>query len=160
MAKRFRAPTAYAGHNSFVPYLLNRVTSLLNVDFQDALRARRLTIGQWRVLAFLTERDGLPVSDLAEFTVTDQTTLSRMIARMERRGLVKRRPRPGDNRYVEVYITAGGRALFAEILPIALDLRDRATAGIKAREMERLLITLNRILDNLTDGATPRIAQK
>lgn len=140
---------AYDGHNRFLPYVLNRVTSRLNTDFQAALRHRGMTLTHWRVLAFLNETDGLGVSALADFTVTDQSTLSRALQQMERKALVERRPGAADNRFVEVHITATGRRLFADIVPLALQLRDRALDGLAADDREHLLDLLSRILDNL-----------
>lgn len=140
---------AYDGHNRFLPYVLNRVTSRLNVDFQTALRQRGLTLTHWRVLAFLNETDGLGVSALADYTVTDQSTLSRALQQMETIGLVERRTGTADSRFVEVHITATGRRMFAEIIPLALRLRDRALDGLAEVDRERLLDLLSRILDNL-----------
>jgi DNA-binding MarR family transcriptional regulator len=139
----------YAGHNAFLPYVINRVTSRVNVDFQDGLRARSMTLTHWRVLAFLSETDGLGVSALADYTVTQQSTLSRALQQMERLGLVERRTQGDDNRLVRIQITAGGRALFADILPLALQLRDRALAGLSAAEQQTLLDLLQRVLLNL-----------
>lgn len=139
----------YSGHNRFLPYVLNRVTNRLNADFQTALRGRGMTLTHWRVLAFLDETDGLGVSALADRTVTDQSTLSRALQQMERRGLVERISNAADNRFVEVHITALGRALFAEIIPLALQLRDRALDGLADADRERLLDLLSHILTNL-----------
>lgn len=141
--------TAYDGHNRFLPYVLNRVTSRLNVDFQSALRQRDMTLTHWRVLAFLNETDGLGVSALADCTVTDQSTLSRALQQMEKNRLVERRAGTADNRFVEIHITTTGRQLFADIIPLALQLRDRALEGLADADREHLLDLLSRILDNL-----------
>ena len=42
---------AYTGHDTFIPYLLNRSTSALNADFQTLLRSHDLTLLHWRVLS-------------------------------------------------------------------------------------------------------------
>ena len=139
----------YIGHNRFLPYVLNRVTNRLNADFQTVLRNRGMTLTHWRVLAFLNETDGLGVSALADCTVTDQSTLSRALQQMERQGLVERLANPADNRFVEVHVTSRGQVLFAEILPLALQLRDRALDGLAEVDRERLLDLLSQILDNL-----------
>lgn len=144
-----RRGVEYGGHNRFLPYVLNRVTNRLNADFQSALRKRGMTLTHWRVLAFLDETDGLGVSALADYTVTDQSTLSRALQQMERLGLVERRAGASDNRFVEVHVTARGRALFAEIIPLALQLRDRALDGLAETDREHLLDLLSHILDNL-----------
>jgi DNA-binding MarR family transcriptional regulator len=139
----------YSGHNRFLPYVLNRVTNRLNADFQTALRKRGMTLTHWRVLAFLNETDGLGVSALGDRTVTDQSTLSRALQQMERQGLVERLANSADNRFVEVHVTTRGKVLFAEILPLALQLRDRALDGLAEADRERLLDLLSQILDNL-----------
>ena len=85
---------AYTGHDTFIPYLLNRSTSALNADFQTLLRSHELTLLHWRVLAFLNETDGLGVSTLAQYTDVDQTTLSRALVVMENAGHLSRQPDP------------------------------------------------------------------
>ena len=142
----------YPGHSRFLPYLLNRATSLINVAFNQALRRHGVTLTQWRVLAFLHERDGLGVSALADATVTDQATLSRALTGMQRRGLVERRVRSADNRFVEVHLTATGKKRFLDLLQIALDLEARAVRGMTKREIDRLRASLERLSATI-DGA-------
>ena len=89
---------AYTGHDTFIPYLLNRSTSALNADFQTLLRSHDLTLLHWRVLAFLNETDGLGVSTLAQYTDVDQTTLSRALVVMENAGHLSRQADPLDQR--------------------------------------------------------------
>jgi len=143
---------AYPGHSRFLPYLLNRATSLINVAFNDALRGHGITLTQWRVLAFLHERDGLGVSALADATVTDQATLSRALTGMQTRGLVKRQVRSADNRFVEVHLTAMGKKRFLDLLQIALDLEARAVRGMSKRKIDQLRASLERLASTI-DGA-------
>ncbi len=143
----------YKGHKAFIPYVVNRLADRLNIDFQSALRERGMTLTHWRVLAFLEETGGLGVSELADCTVTDQSTLSRALQKMERLGLAERRMRPEDNRGLRVHITPRGRTLFAAILPVALALHDRALAGLSAGEHKLLLDLLGRVLANLQSPA-------
>ncbi len=139
----------YPGHSHFVPYLLNRVTSLINVAFNAALRKERMTLTHWRVLAFLHEHDGLGVSALAGATVTDQATLSRALTRMQRGGLVQRRVRDADQRFVEIFLTRAGRQRFGKLLHIALELETRALRGISKREIEQLRGALAQLAVNV-----------
>jgi DNA-binding MarR family transcriptional regulator len=144
-------PASYPGHSHFLPYLLNRATSLINVGFNAALRAQRMTLTQWRVLAFLHEHDGLGVSALAGATVTDQATLSRALTGMERRSLVKRRVRSADNRFVEVHLTATGRKQFDALLEVALELEASAVRGMAKQEIEQLRASLAKLAETI-DG--------
>jgi MarR family transcriptional regulator, organic hydroperoxide resistance regulator len=146
---RARRPPGYPGHAAFLPYLLNRVTTRLNVEFQQELHRHLLTLTHWRVLAFLSERDGLPVTELAQFTATDQSTLSRALARMDRDGLITRRAGTRDSRVVQVFITGAGRDLFNTVLPQAMRLHRAAVRGLAPQQLELLAATLGRILVNL-----------
>ncbi|NMG67607.1 MarR family transcriptional regulator [Azoarcus indigens] len=145
-----RAPNpAYPGHHHFLPYLINRVTSFLNVEFQKVLDGYGLTLTHWRVLAFLAEQDGLSVSALADATVTEQSTLSRALMNLENRGYIRREPSPEDNRSVNIFLVPEGRAVFDLVLMRALTIEAAALEGIPAAELETLRDVLLRIASNL-----------
>ena len=99
---------AYQGHETFMPYLLNRSTAALNADFQVLLRDHNMTLLHWRVLAFLSETDGLGVSALANVTDVDQATLSRALTVMENAGYIARKSNPQDHRMVVIKILPAG----------------------------------------------------
>ncbi|MGW1469389.1 MarR family winged helix-turn-helix transcriptional regulator [Streptomyces sp. NPDC002308] len=69
-----------------------------------------LSLTQLRVLGIL--RDRRPrMSDLAAFLGLDKSTLSGLVDRAARRGLMTRAPNPTDKRAVDVLITDAGREL-------------------------------------------------
>ncbi len=69
-----------------------------------------LSLTQLRVLGIL--RDRRPrVTELAGFLGLDKSTLSGLIDRAERRGLLAREKSPDDGRVVEVFLTPAGRDL-------------------------------------------------
>ncbi|NYT67112.1 MarR family winged helix-turn-helix transcriptional regulator [Pusillimonas noertemannii] len=140
----------YLGHDTFMPYVLNQTTAALNADFQQVLRSEGMTLLHWRVLAFLTETDGLGVSALGRFTGVDQATLSRALTVMEKAGYVARLPNPEDNRMVAIKIMPAGKAQFRHVLPLAWEIYVRAVHGLSMDEQETLHYLLNRIRENMT----------
>ncbi|GHH69621.1 hypothetical protein GCM10018781_28390 [Kitasatospora indigofera] len=73
-----------------------------------------LSLTQLRVLGIL--RDRRPrMSDLAAFLGLDKSTLSGLIGRAERRGLLARAANPEDRRVVDVLITDAGRELTGKL---------------------------------------------
>ncbi|YCK39988.1 MarR family winged helix-turn-helix transcriptional regulator [Actinomadura sp. ATCC 39365] len=66
-----------------------------------------LSLTQLRVLGILRDRR-LRVTDLAAYLGLDKSTMSTLIARAERRGLLTRGKNPDDGRVVEVYMTPAG----------------------------------------------------
>lgn len=97
-----------------------------------------LSLTQLRVLGILRDRT-LRMSDLAAFLGLDKSTMSGLIARAERRGLLTRGTSPGDKRAVVVLITDEGRALIQRLyeegkpssrLPPADSLRSSANSSL------------------------------
>jgi DNA-binding MarR family transcriptional regulator len=72
-----------------------------------------LSLTQLRVLAILRDRR-VRMSDLAEYLGLDKSTISGLVDRAEKRGLVKREPNPVDKRAVDVFLTTAGTELAAQ----------------------------------------------
>jgi DNA-binding MarR family transcriptional regulator len=135
--------------DDLLPYLMNRLVSRLNRNLDTRLRRRRLTFQHWRVLAVLNAHDRSTVSALAELAVIPQATLSRLLDRMGERGFVRRSMSRRDSRVVEVRLTPRGRALYAEILPLAIEEYRAAAQGFSPREIESLKAAMRRMQSNV-----------
>lgn len=141
-----------------------RSTALVCVDVITAARlltelmSRRLaehgvTIGQLPVLLALYEEDGLTQSELARRTGVEQPTMAVSLRRMDRDGLVRRVPDPGDHRKSQVCLTARSLDLRDSLQRQRADLDQTALAGLSAAEradLQRFLVSLARNL--ATDG--------
>ena len=84
-------------------------------------------------------------------TSIEQSTLSRLVTAMERRGLLRRRKDAADARAVVVELTAEGRRLTRELIPYALRNERIALRGFSKEEIDVLLGMLTRIHDNAAD---------
>ena len=141
--------------DDFLPYLLNRIANRLNMSLAEDLKREGIVIPEYRVLAVLTARNPRTVNELAVYTVTGQSTLSKSLSRMEAARLIERRGDPSDGRVVKVHITAAGRASFARIMPLAMAHYDRALQGFSAQERRTLVRMLHRVLDNIRESSFP-----
>ncbi len=113
-----------------------------------------LSLTQLRVLGIL--RDRRPrMSDLAAFLGLDKSTLSGLIARAERRGLLTRGTSPEDKRAVVVLITDAGRDLTQRMYVEVQDALVPATGRLDAEQRERLAQLLEPLLTPPL-SATPR----
>src|SRR5215471_10886154 len=75
----------------YMPYLVNRLGSAFVARFMaDALVSRGLSIAEWRVLAVLASNGSQRQTDLSELTSIATSTLSRVVTRLIRAGLVSR----------------------------------------------------------------------
>ena len=141
--------------DDFAPYLLNRIVNRINANLSEALKETGITVPIYRVLAVLIAGNGRTVNELAVYTVIEQSTLSKILARMESQGLVSREPNKQDGRVVEIHITDAGRNAYERVLPIALSHHEQAMAGLGPRERRDMIATLHRVLDNVRHSPFP-----
>ena len=143
-----RVPLDLSEH---LPYLVNRVGSALVARFSaDALVKAHLSIASWRVLAVLSNNGALRQTDLAEMTSIEVSTLSRLITRLVREGLVRRTRSKADSREVAVGLTRKGGLLLAKLVPVANGLQDEATRSVSKRDLAMLGRVLRQMHANLT----------
>jgi DNA-binding MarR family transcriptional regulator len=100
-----------------------------------------LSLTQLRVLGILRDRR-IRMSELAGYLGLDKSTVSGLVDRAEKRGLVQRAPSPADGRAVEVFLTAAGTE-FAERgaaqLARALSPMTGTLTAAQARQLTALL---------------------
>jgi len=136
----------------FLPYQLNRLVGLLNAGYQRKLHRRKMTLNHWRVLAALQAREPLMAGELARLAVVDQTTLSRLLVRMEENGLVRRTTRSDDARFLEVTLTDRGREEFRQIRVIALREFERLFSGLPQDDVAQLSALVGKAIRHLERG--------
>jgi DNA-binding MarR family transcriptional regulator len=137
--------------DDFLPYLINRVGMALVVHFSErALASHRVTIDMWRVLAALADNGRQRQVDLAGMTSIEPSTISRMVTRLVHRGLVNRSRSRTNGREVVVALTARGKALVDQLIPVALSVESLAIGAVGARDLARIKQVLHRMYANLT----------
>lgn len=137
--------------DNYLPYLLNRVGFALVASFTaGALKDHDLSIDMWRVLAALSSNGGQRQVDLSTMTSIDVSTMSRLVSRLVRMGLVTRSRSETSNREVVVALSPKGRALVQRLIPIAKLLERQASAGLSAKELAVVKRLLTRMYGNLT----------
>jgi len=87
------------------------------------------------------------VADLAEQVGRDQSTVSRQTAKLERLGLIKRRPGRVDQRAREALITAPGRRLVIDITKARRRLFDQLLSSWNEADVEALARLNRRLAD-------------
>jgi DNA-binding MarR family transcriptional regulator len=83
---------------------------------RDEFRPYDLSTSQYAIL-FHASVEGVPLSKICEEMVADNSNLTRLVDRLEARGLVRRAPDPRDRRVTLVQLTPEGKALIDELRP-------------------------------------------
>ncbi len=131
-------------------FLLKDTSRLSGLNFEREAAGLNLTLAQCKVLIYLQRNEGISQVRLAELTDTDPMTLVRTLDRMERDGLIERRPDPADRRARRLFVTAAADPVLDEIWRIADRARAAALAGLSTVERDQLIGLLERIHANLT----------
>lgn len=147
-----RPTLAAIGLAQFAPYLVNSLAARWNGRILEDLRPLRLTTAKMRALAVLSLHDGLTVGEVALLAVTEQPTMSRTLAALERQGLVRREAPEEDGRTRIVRVTEAGRAAFARFWPTMHGRFQAMFAGIDPDEYDAFVSTLHKVLANCEAG--------
>ncbi len=132
---------------------MNRIMGRYNASIRDEMARLGLTTPKMRALATLSVIDGLPIGQLAVYTVTEQSTLSRTVDALEADALVRRAPDPGDSRSTRVFLTPAGRAAFEALWPHMAETCLSMFEGIDPAERQAFVATLQKIHANIRQHA-------
>ena len=95
------------------------------------------------MLATLWGGDGHAIGALARIVIAPQPTLTKIIDRMERAGLVARGPVEGDRRSIRVRLTAKGRAVAGPLVALAKRHESAVLEGFSPRDIAALKSVLS-----------------
>ena len=132
--------------NASAGYLINHVARVFAQALTERVRPLGLSTGPFPVLLELWREDGLTQSALVERLAVEQATIANTLARMERDGLVVRRPHPEDGRAQIVRLTAKGRALEGPATAAASEVNQEMLAGLSKRERDDFLAVMRKII--------------
>jgi len=142
--------------DAFVPYRLsvlsNRVSSAIARQYSERFG---LSIPEWRVMAVLGQSPGLSSREVAERTAMDKVQVSRAVATLVESRRIQRQSDTKDGRIARLSLTQKGRAIYDEIVPLALRLEETFLAALdeaERAEFDRLMAKLDAQAHTLTDG--------
>lgn len=119
----------------FLTWKVSRLcTNDLAARFSEA--GIEVTVEQWRALIPLYKVDGLTQGNLCELLSQEKTGVSRLVAALEKRGLVKRECCEDDRRVKHIYITDGGRDLVDASVELAVASREEQVEHIDPDDLE------------------------
>jgi DNA-binding MarR family transcriptional regulator len=138
-----RAPVPGGGFiRDYLSYLLAQASFAIYREFDAKVRAAGLSSLEWRVLATLSDGEALTIGDLAAEVLAQQPTLTKLVDRMERAGLVERRTDPADLRRTLVFETERGRGRVVPLLAAAKAHERTVLASFPARDVAALKFIL------------------
>jgi DNA-binding MarR family transcriptional regulator len=137
------------GLMNYAPYLMNRIMGRYNASLRDEMAGLGLTTPKMRALAVLTVVEGPLIRELAVYTVTDPSTLSRALDQLDGEGLIRRQSDAADSRATRVFVTEAGRAAFDSLWPHMAAAQARMFRGVPDEERRAFVGTLQKMLTNI-----------
>lgn len=113
-----------------------------------------LTKEQLIVLKMLHQKDGRNQIELAILTSRNKSSLTRLLAKMEKKKFVKRKSCCDDKRAKLVYLTEEGKHVFRKALPIARIINRKIQQGLHDKEKETFIQIIKKIQTNLGENAS------
>ena len=137
--------------DDFLPHLITRLAYQLNADLVEKLQREDINVTRWRILAVLAMGDGITISEIIDRAMMQQSALSRVLMNMETEGYVRRVPRSDDARYVEVFLTDKGRALFNSLNVVVRRRQNRLLKGFSPQEVAAAFALIRRLSRNMLE---------
>lgn len=105
--------------------------------------------GQFPILTELWKEEGLTQRQLLDRVEVEQATIANTLSRMERDGLIERRPHPQDRRAQQIFLTQKSRDLQGAATTAISDAEDAMFAGFRRFERELLKEYMRRAIENV-----------
>ena len=115
----------------------------------EQLVGKNLSIGQPKILEYLYTHDGAIQKDIAEACKIEPATITNLLSRMEKNGLVIRKNKNGDKRYICVYLTEIGKKDGKHVINALKLLEDIALKDFSKEEKEEFISYLKKVNKNL-----------
>lgn len=133
------------GHWTAQVFHLLRAT--LNQRFQAA--GHDVTREQWKVLVYIQREPGIAQRDLETRVHKNQPALTKILNRLETKGLISRSADATDRRIRYIALTPRGEAMTNSLSELAKLNLKQALRGISSSELEQCLNVLKRVYANL-----------
>jgi len=121
----------------FLPYRLSVLSNIVSTAISGAYEKRfGLTIPEWRVMAVLAMTPDLSAAEVAQRTAMDKVAVSRAVASLLRERRIVRQTARADRRRSLLRLSAAGRKVYAQVVPVALDYERDLLAPLTRKDRE------------------------
>ena len=134
-------------HDSY-GYWINRLANAFTEAFDHTIGHLGVTPQQWVVLISCYNGDAQTPAELSRFIGIDASAITRLLDRIEAKGLLVRVPDRLDRRSIKVELTDKGRALTPRLAALAQQVNEEFLSGMPASEAAQLKATILKMLEN------------
>jgi DNA-binding MarR family transcriptional regulator len=123
------------------------------MEHELSVAGHELTFSQYVTLKLLSAGPA-GVTDLARFAELNPGAMTRLLDKLEARGIVARVADPTDRRALNIHLTDAGQAMWQDVNQCGQRVRERAMTGMSDEQRELLTRMLEQVRDNLSFSDT------
>ena len=135
-------------------FLVSKIKQLSDRIFERILARHGIDAfngAQGRILYVLWQEDGVPIKTISEKCGLAITSLTIMLERMEKQGLIRRVQSDDDKRKTLLYLTEIAKSLRDEAEIVSRQMNDVFYKGFNSDEIEQFEAYLDRVRNNLEE---------
>ncbi len=130
-------------------FQLMRMQSLFHKQLLKNLESTELSTGQPKILAFLKSHEGKSQKEIAQACQLEPGTVTVLLKRMEKQGMIKRCQKDGDQKSRYIFLTDYGKQLAKLAVESFYYVEETAFLGFSEQERSQLMDYCGRIIENL-----------
>jgi DNA-binding MarR family transcriptional regulator len=116
-------------------FLIHDTSRLRRCAFDRYLKPLRITRSQWWVLAYVSRKDGMTQSELAEELDLGKVAVGGLIDRLQKNGLVRRVSDPNDRRVNLIHLEPKSKQLLSSLRKANHKFNERILAGLSDKQL-------------------------
>jgi DNA-binding MarR family transcriptional regulator len=134
---------------TYVFHLFTVLSRHREAVLEEAFRPLGLNVARYRALSVIVRLEPLGMSELADFSAVDRTTMTRTVDQLVAASLVVRETPPEDRRQVLLRATPDGRAANGQALRAVYRINRQALDGIAEEDRRQFARLQQAMLSNL-----------
>ncbi|HOD41483.1 MAG TPA: MarR family transcriptional regulator [Candidatus Wallbacteria bacterium] len=132
-----------------IGFYISRTQAKMQYHFLQKLKPYGVTPEQWVLYASLSEEEGISLTELAKVSLRDKPYTTRLVDKLEEKGLILRIKSNDDKRSSSIFLTRDGAKLKEKIIPIIAELNQWSLVAMSEEEIGLLKFLLNKMYDHI-----------
>ena len=133
-----------------IAFITNKSAKKLADEFNRRLQEHGTTRVQWIALFYIGKAGEISQKELSDYMDIKESSMVRLIDRMEKEELVERRKDSEDRRITKIILTDRGKFLKEELMPIGQEFQNDVVKGISKENLEAFKEVLQRMTYNIS----------
>ncbi|WP_346939003.1 MarR family transcriptional regulator [uncultured Clostridium sp.] len=133
-----------------IAFITNKSAKKLADEFNRRLQEHGTTRVQWIALFYIGKAGEISQKELSDYMDIKESSMVRLIDRMEKEELVERRKDSEDRRISKIILTDRGKFLKEELMPIGQEFQNDVVKGISKENLEVFKEVLQRMTYNIS----------